>query len=217
MKHLLFTFIIAALASCSPAHSDDRTLTMPHRIEAWGHQSTLPAGWEPMTMPESDVTLEKIRTDPKALIPLGLYGRSDAQAVFTITVRPAFSDGTLSNWLGWFCEQEDIKPDAIETTQLSSGLKAAVCNATRRSPRRRCACAWPAWKMVATATCSWHWHPLITGTKPRPIATKSSPTGSSCIPQAVRWPLVNLSPCPLCKLLSTNLALDSSSASRSWS
>lgn len=131
MKHLLYTFIVVALASCSPAKSNDRTLTMPHRIEAWGHQFTLPAGWEPMTMPESDVTLEKLRTDPKALIPLGLYGRADAQAVFTITVRPAFSDGTLSNWLGWFCDQEDIKPDAIETTQLSSGLRAAVCTATQ--------------------------------------------------------------------------------------
>ena len=79
-----------------------------------------PADWKPVDLPPEVPDFE----NPLAFAPVAMLAAPYAAVVFSIAARPAYAEGSLSDWLGYVTREQNLDPGPIESEQV--GPHAAV-------------------------------------------------------------------------------------------
>jgi hypothetical protein len=102
--------------------------TFPSRIADLGFSLALPRDWINHTLPEESADFE----DPAKLIALAVVTAPHAAIVLAVAARPAYAEGTLSDWGRYLLENESASVRAMGEGQL--GAQAAfIAEATKDS------------------------------------------------------------------------------------
>ena len=107
---------------------DLATRTFPSRIADLGFSVALPRDWIHHTLPEEDTDFD----DPTKLVALAVVTAPHAAIVLAVAARPAYADGTLSDWGRYLLEHESASVRAMGEGQLGA-LPAFVAEATKDS------------------------------------------------------------------------------------
>ncbi|MBZ0151520.1 MAG: hypothetical protein IT456_25275 [Planctomycetes bacterium] len=81
-----------------------------------------PTNWVPVPLPDETPQFD----DPMTFAPIGVLMAPYAAIVFSVTARPAYSDGTLVEWLDHVVRARGIDPSTIER-ELLGDLDAVAC------------------------------------------------------------------------------------------
>ena len=110
---------------------DDDTLPLrrfPSRIAQLGFTVGLPADWISHPLPDEQPDF----TDPSRLVPLAAVTAPHAAIIWAAAARPAYGDGTLSDWARYLIAQHGLSLRALGEDQLGS-LPALVGEAVQDS------------------------------------------------------------------------------------
>ena len=86
-----------------------------------------PADFVAAQLPEEDVDLENLRR----FLPLGVMIANYGPVVFTVSARPAYSDGNVAQWLEYLAQEEGFDAGAIEAVQIGV-LRGVCCDALQQ-------------------------------------------------------------------------------------
>ena len=103
-------------------------ITFPDRVANLGFRLLLPTGWQNHTLPDEMPDFD----DPTALVPLAVVTAPYAAIAWSVAARPAYGDGTVSDWARYLLEHEGIAPRALGDGRLGD-LPALVGEAGRDS------------------------------------------------------------------------------------
>lgn len=78
---------------------------LPARFPGMGFAMDVPSDFISMPLPEEDVSFDK----PETVVPLGLVSSQVALAIVGVAARPAYSDGCVSQWLGYLAHYQGIE------------------------------------------------------------------------------------------------------------
>ena len=92
------------------------------RVAGLGFRFLRPTDWVLVDLPAEQLDT----TNPYAFLPLGICVARYGAVVFTVAARPAFDDGTLSQWLDHFARVNLQDPGPVEAEELS-GRAAVGC------------------------------------------------------------------------------------------
>ena len=83
-----------------------------------------PADFRRAELPEQEIDFEKHAT----FLPLAVCIANYGPVVFTVAARPAFEDGSVSDWLRFLAREENFELDEVRTTQIGTlaGVEALV-------------------------------------------------------------------------------------------
>ncbi|MBL8693241.1 MAG: hypothetical protein JNJ88_04015 [Planctomycetes bacterium] len=73
-----------------------------------------PEGWVLKELPAEDTDF----TNPTAYLPLTICTPTDLPLVFAVAARPAFDDGTVSEWLSWVVREQGFGEPEIERDDI---------------------------------------------------------------------------------------------------
>ena len=88
----------------------------PARFPDLGFAMDVPSDFVSMPLPEEGVSFDK----PETVAPLGLASSQVALAIVGVAARPAYSEGAVSQWLGYLAHQQ-----GIELTRARPGMVGA--------------------------------------------------------------------------------------------
>lgn len=88
----------------------------PARFPEMGFAMDVPSDFLSLPLPEEGVSFEK----PETVAPLGLASSQVALAIVGVAARPAYSDGCVSQWLGYLAHHQ-----GIELTRARPGMIGA--------------------------------------------------------------------------------------------
>lgn len=88
----------------------------PARFPELGFAMDVPSDFAAMPLPEEAVSFDA----PETLAPLGLVSSQVALAVVAVAARPAYSEGAVSQWLGYLAHQQ-----GIEVSRARAGMVGA--------------------------------------------------------------------------------------------
>jgi len=108
--------------------TDLATRTFPSRIADLGFALTLPSDWISHELPAETPNFD----DPTQLIALAVVTAPHSAIVLAAAARPAYSEGTLSDWGRWLLEKESASVRAMGEGKLGA-LPALIAEATRDS------------------------------------------------------------------------------------
>ncbi|MBM4034830.1 MAG: hypothetical protein FJ291_24060 [Planctomycetes bacterium] len=83
-----------------------------------------PKGWVQPPLPPDEPNFD----DPAYAMPLTVIMAPYGVVVYTISVRPAYAEGTVQDWLLYLCGQEHFEVEGLEETELN-GLPALLAEA----------------------------------------------------------------------------------------
>ena len=104
------------------------TRTFPPRIADLGFSVALPRDWIHHTLPEEDADFD----DPTKLVALAVVTAPHAAIVLAVAARPAYADGTLSDWGRYLLEHDSASARAMGEGQLGT-MPAFIAEATKDS------------------------------------------------------------------------------------
>ena len=107
---------------------DLATRTFPSRIADLDFSLALPRDWISHVLQQEALNFE----DPTKLVPLAVVTAPHAAIVVAVAARPAYGDGTLSDWGRWLLENESASVRAMGEGRLGS-LPALIAEATKAS------------------------------------------------------------------------------------
>ena len=107
---------------------DLATRTFPSRIADLGFSIALPRDWIHHTLPEEDTDFD----DPTKLVALAVVTAPHAAIVLAVAARPAYAEGTLSDWGRYLLEHDSASPRAMGEGQLGT-MRAFIAEATKDS------------------------------------------------------------------------------------
>ncbi|MBL8295557.1 MAG: hypothetical protein JNN08_27175 [Bryobacterales bacterium] len=97
-------------------------------IARFAYRVQVPADWQQIPLPEEDVDF----SNPALFMPLGVFMARWGAVVFSASVRPAYGDGTLADWLMYLCREQEFQ--IIEFMPVTVGdAHAAACVCTQDS------------------------------------------------------------------------------------
>src|SRR5262245_55944314 len=94
--------------------TDLATRTFPSRIADLGFAVSLPSDWINHTLPEEDTNFD----EPTKLVALAVITAPHAAIVLSVAARPAYSDGTLSDWGRFLLEKDSANVRAMGEGRL---------------------------------------------------------------------------------------------------
>jgi hypothetical protein len=100
----------------------------PSRIAQLGFTVGLPADWISHALPDEQPDF----TDPSRLVPLAAVTAPHAAIIWAVAARPAYGEGTLSDWARYLVHQHGLTLRALGEGQLG-GLPALVGEAVQDS------------------------------------------------------------------------------------
>ncbi|NRF66577.1 hypothetical protein HLB44_06245 [Aquincola sp. S2] len=100
----------------------------PSRIASLGFAVRLPHDWPAHALPEEQPDF----TDPSRLVPLAAVTAPHAAIVWAIAARPAYGDGSLSDWAHYLLAQHGLAPREFAEGRLGS-LPALIGEAVQPS------------------------------------------------------------------------------------
>lgn len=113
----------------TPSHDDTPPLRrFPSRIAQLGFATSLPADWISHPLPDEQPDF----SDPSRLVPLAAVTAPHAAIVWAAAARPAYGDGTLSDWARYLVAQHGLSLRALGEGRLGS-LAALVGEAAQDS------------------------------------------------------------------------------------
>jgi hypothetical protein len=113
----------------TPSHDDTPPLRrFPSRIAQLGFAASLPADWISHPLPDEQPDF----SDPSRLVPLAAVTAPHAAIVWAAAARPAYGDGTLSDWARYLVAQHGLSLRALGEGQLGS-LAALIGEAVQDS------------------------------------------------------------------------------------
>jgi hypothetical protein len=77
----------------------------PARFPEMGFAMDVPSDFVSMPMPEEAVSFDK----PETVAPLGLVSSQVALAIVGVAARPAYTEGAVSQWLGYLAHQQGLE------------------------------------------------------------------------------------------------------------
>jgi len=87
-----------------------------------------PEGWVTGDIPAEEPNFE----DPKYFVPLAAAVSPDGSGAFTVGARMAYSDGTLQDWLGFLCSEDNI--EILESREfVADGMRGIRFDARQRA------------------------------------------------------------------------------------
>lgn len=93
-------------------------------IPRFAYRVQVPADWQRVPIPEENVDF----SNPALFMPLGVFMATWGLVVFSAAVRPAYSDGTLVDWLMYLCREQDFQiVEFMPVTLGESHAAACVC------------------------------------------------------------------------------------------
>jgi hypothetical protein len=104
------------------------TRTFPSRIADLDFSLALPSDWISHELPTEAPNFD----DPTLLIALAVVTAPHSAIVLAVAARPAYTEGTLSDWGRWLLEKESASVRAMGEGQLGA-LPALVAEATKDS------------------------------------------------------------------------------------
>src|SRR5262245_57220983 len=107
---------------------DLATRTFPSRIADLGFSLALPRDWIQHTLPDENADFD----DPTKLVALAVLTAPHAAIVLAVAARPAYADGTLSDWGRYLLENDSASARAMGEGQLGS-MPAFIAEATKDS------------------------------------------------------------------------------------
>lgn len=105
-----------------------RRLEVPSRAADLGFTVELPGDWQLHDLPDDELNFE----DPTHLISLVVVTAPQAAIVFSAAARPAFADGTVSDWARYLLDHNGLVPSAQGGGAMGS-LPALLGEATQAS------------------------------------------------------------------------------------
>jgi hypothetical protein len=102
--------------------------TFPARIADLGFTAQFPADWISHQLPQEDPDF----SNPTNLVPFAIVSAPHAAIVFGFAARPAYDDGTLSDWASYLLNHNQLKPRALGMDQ-TAGVPAVIGEATQDS------------------------------------------------------------------------------------
>ncbi|MBK8767802.1 MAG: hypothetical protein IPM01_25600 [Burkholderiaceae bacterium] len=105
-----------------------RRLEVPSRAADLGFTVELPGDWQPHDLPDDDLNFE----DPTHLMSLVVVTAPQAAIVFSAAARPAYADGTVSDWASYLLDHNGLVPNAQGGGSMGS-LPALLGEATQAS------------------------------------------------------------------------------------
>lgn len=102
--------------------------TFPSRIAELGFSLALPRDWIEHALPDETPDFD----DPARLVALAAVTAPHAAIVLAVAARPAYAEGTLSDWGRWLLERESASVRAMGEGRLGE-LPALVAEATKDS------------------------------------------------------------------------------------
>jgi hypothetical protein len=108
--------------------TDLATRTFPSRIADLGFALTLPGDWISHELPAETPNFD----DPAQLVALAVVTAPHSAIVLAVAARPAYSEGTLSDWGRWLLEKESASVRAMGEGKMGS-LPALIAEATKDS------------------------------------------------------------------------------------
>lgn len=86
------------------------------RFPGLGFAMDVPSDFVSVPMPEESVSFEQ----PEKVAPLGLVSSQVALAIVAVAARPAYSDGCVSQWLGFLAGQQGIELSRARSAMIGS-------------------------------------------------------------------------------------------------
>jgi len=108
--------------------TNSATRTFPSRIADLGFALMLPGDWISHELPTQTPNFD----DPTQLIALAVVTAPHSAIVLAVAARPAYSEGTLSDWGRWLLEKESASVRAMGEGRLGA-LPALIAEATKDS------------------------------------------------------------------------------------
>jgi hypothetical protein len=105
-----------------------RRLEVPSRAADLGFMVELPGDWQPHDLPDDDLNFD----DPTHLTSLVVVTAPQAAIVFSAAARPAYADGTVSDWARYLLDHNGLVPGAQGGGSMGS-LPALLGEATQAS------------------------------------------------------------------------------------
>jgi len=97
-------------------------------ITRFAYRVQVPAGWRQIPVPEENVDF----SNPALFMPIGVFMATWGAVVFSASVRPAYDDGTLSDWLMYLCREQEFQIAEFMPLTIG-GSHAAACVCTQDS------------------------------------------------------------------------------------
>jgi hypothetical protein len=97
-------------------------VTVPPRTQELGFSFDKPSDFALIDLPAETLNVE----DPLAFLPLGIAMAQYGAVVFSVGARPAYSDGTVSQWLTWLAKERGLDPSEVEA-EAGFHYRAAGC------------------------------------------------------------------------------------------
>ena len=107
---------------------DLATRAFPSRIADLDFSLLLPRDWISHDLPEEPLNFE----DPTKLVALAIVTAPHAAIVLALAARPAYDDGTISDWGRWLLENESAGVRAMGEGRLGA-MPALIAEATKDS------------------------------------------------------------------------------------
>lgn len=98
------------------------------RVPGLGFRYLRPTDWVQVDLPAEQLDVN----NPTAFLPLGISVARYGAVLFTVAARPAFDDGTLSQWLDYIAKANQQDPGPIEREVLK-GRDAVACWGVQRN------------------------------------------------------------------------------------
>lgn len=102
--------------------------TFPARVADLGFTVPLPSDWISHDLPAEELDF----SDPTRMVPLAVVTAPHAAIILAVAARPAYGDGTVSDWARYLLESTGLKPLALEEHTLGN-LPAIVGEAVQDS------------------------------------------------------------------------------------
>lgn len=101
-------------------------VTLTPSLEHLAFEIGVPDGWQTLPLPEEAVDYEQ----PTAFLPLGVFMAPYGAVVFSVAARPAYGDGTVSQWLSFLSREMGFSVEDSELVNFGL-LKGYQCTATQ--------------------------------------------------------------------------------------
>jgi hypothetical protein len=97
------------------------------RVAGLGYTHLLPAGWQRLPIPEEVPDFAE-----PVFMPLGAFMAPYGAVLMTVGARPAFSDGSVYEWLRYLCEREQFEIRSLMPARIGE-LDAIVSDCIQQS------------------------------------------------------------------------------------